>query len=127
MSAPDLGGEFNAARELLRATVLELIGDGMHGGDALKCMATAATALLGQVTADRDRLAAEVADRDRLAAEAAVQQTAMVRALGQDIDGLGPPGLGRFYLVLEVPTGPLGDVLTEAVTSGRIGLVRAGS
>jgi hypothetical protein len=68
-----------------------------------------------------------LADRDRLAAEAAVQQTAMVRALGQDIDGLGPPGLGRFYLVLEVPTGPLDDVLTEAVTSGRIGLVRAGS
>jgi len=74
-----------------------------------------------------DLLSEVLADRDRLAAEAAVQQTAMVRALGQDIDGLGPPGLGRFYLVLEVPTGLLGDVLTEAVTSGRIGLVRAGS
>ena len=72
-------------------------------------------------------LASAYAEIDRLAAEAAVQQTAMVRALGQDIDGLGPPGLGRFYLVLEVPTGLLGDVLTEAVTSGRIGLVRAGS
>ena len=82
-----------------------------------------------------DRLAATLtgllsevlADRDRLAAEAAVQQTAMVRALGQDIDGLGPPGLGRFYLVLEVPTGPLGDVLTDGMTSGRIGIVRARS
>jgi len=29
--------------------------------------------------------------------------------------------------VLEVPTGPLNDVLTDGMTSGRIGLVRAGS
>jgi hypothetical protein len=48
---------------------------------------------------------------------------AMVRALGRDIDGLGPPGTGRFYLVLEVPTGPLDEVLTDAVSSGCIGLV----
>lgn len=56
----NLGPEFNAAREHLRATVLDVISDGMHDGDALKCMATVATALLGQAMIDRDRLAAEV-------------------------------------------------------------------
>jgi hypothetical protein len=45
--------------------------------------------------------------------------TALVRAAGRDLDDMGPPGIGRYYLVLEIPTGP-NAMIQKALTSGRI-------
>jgi len=52
--------------------------------------------------------------------------TAMVRAAGLDLDGLGAPGLGRFYLVLEIPQGQ-NAMVHAALVSGRIKLSAASS
>lgn len=45
--------------------------------------------------------------------------TVFVRAAGSDLDDMGPPGPGRFYLVLELPNGP-NDMVQEAMMTQRI-------
>ena len=50
-----------------------------------------------------------------------VSTEAMVRAAGRAMDDLGPPGFGRVYLVLEVPTADA-KFIQSVLKSGRVGL-----
>jgi hypothetical protein len=45
--------------------------------------------------------------------------TVFVRAAGTDLDEMGPPSPGRFYLVLELPQGH-NDMVQEALRTNRI-------